>query len=367
MKLGNLPAPSYSLRACISTIFGMCGQDAKGEEHLHQLQSLCSAKCKGYGDQELRVPNLMDVQKIFYEGGYDRIICSTELMGLVALYLKTAFSVPCYFYMHTDWMDFFKRSVHLEDAALGRLRRVLRFYYKRFDGIFVLNEEHSRWLVGKDMGLDPSKVFKTSHWVSSEFRVSQEADVQEEAISGKHGDRPCRLLYVGRLSEEKGVYDLPLVLEQVRSKGLDVEVTVLGDGPARSVLETSLEGVSFEGWVDRETLIERYRWADLLLLPSRFDTFGCVVLEAMACGCPVVAYNQKGPRDIIGDGLSGYLVEDAQGMANAIQDHHQTAQQDHMKAAAVKRAANFDANLVLKQMFEDISMGKVEFQAEIDV
>jgi len=72
-----------------------------------------------YPDQRFRVPNLMEIQRLFRDGGYDRVMCSTEmLMGPIALFLKTAFKVPVYFYMHTDWLDFFEKNTSLDARAL---------------------------------------------------------------------------------------------------------------------------------------------------------------------------------------------------------------------------------------------------------
>lgn len=118
-----------------------------------------------------------------------------------------------------------------------------------------------------------------------------------------------KLLYVGRLSEEKGVYDLPEILKSVKNMGIKVELTIIGDGPSQAVLAQELPSANFISWLSQEQLAPHYGEADLLLFPSRFDTFGCVVLEAMSCGCPVLAYNCKGPKDIIEHGIHGYLVD----------------------------------------------------------
>src|SRR5690606_2352789 len=81
-------------------------------DHLHLLPAVSEFTLPFYKDQVIRLPGLLELQKTFLEGGYDRIICSTEApMGLLAIYLKSAFNVPAYFYAHTDWMDFARRTL----------------------------------------------------------------------------------------------------------------------------------------------------------------------------------------------------------------------------------------------------------------
>ncbi len=82
-------------------------------------------------------------------GGYDRIVCSTEgPMGLVALFLKHAFEVPAWFFVHTDWMDFARTNLAWDRAAMSRLRRILRAFYHSYDGLFVLNAQMRDWFSG---------------------------------------------------------------------------------------------------------------------------------------------------------------------------------------------------------------------------
>jgi glycosyltransferase involved in cell wall biosynthesis len=268
--------------------FLVSGKISKQESHLHIIEQVIEFSSPNYSEQPLRIPNLMDIQKIFYDGAYDRVICSTEGIGWLGLYLKTAFSVPAYFYMHTDWMDFFKRSAHCEDASLSQIRRYLRFFYQQFDGVFVLNEDHRAWLTSQDMGLTKEKIHKTAHWPAEVFRAPH-------PVHRIHNEIP-HLLYVGRLSEEKGVHDLALISHEFTLRGWAHHLTIVGDGPAKTLLKQNLPHANFVGWQNQENLVAYYENSDLLLLPSRFDTFGCVVIEAMHCGCPVVAYNCKGPK-----------------------------------------------------------------------
>jgi glycosyltransferase involved in cell wall biosynthesis len=111
------------------------------------------------------------------------------------------------------------------------------------------------------------------------------------------------MLYVGRLAVEKGLPDF-LSLKRPGTK------LVVGDGPARAELERAYPDIRFLGTKFGPDLVEAYRAADIFVFPSRTDTFGLVLLEALATGVPVAAYPVPGPIDVIGDAPVGSLSDD---------------------------------------------------------
>jgi glycosyltransferase involved in cell wall biosynthesis len=110
-------------------------------------------------------------------------------------------------------------------------------------------------------------------------------------------------LYVGRLAIEKNVAAF-LALDLPGSK------VVVGDGPATKALKASYPAAHFLGLKTDEVLAEIYASADVFVFPSRTDTFGIVLLEALASGLPVAAYPVAGPVDVIGRNGPGILDED---------------------------------------------------------
>jgi glycosyltransferase involved in cell wall biosynthesis len=114
--------------------------------------------------------------------------------------------------------------------------------------------------------------------------------------------RPIHM-YVGRVAIEKNI-EAFLRLEVDGSK------VVVGDGPQRQELERKYPDVLFTGAKHGEDLARHYAAADVFVFPSRTDTFGLVMLEALACGVPVAAYPVPGPLDVIGGSGVGVLDED---------------------------------------------------------
>jgi len=110
-------------------------------------------------------------------------------------------------------------------------------------------------------------------------------------------------LYVGRIAVEKSVEDF-LRLDLPGTKVL------IGDGPQRATLEQAFPRAHFLGVKVGEDLARHYAAADVFVFPSRTDTFGLVLLEALASGVPVAAYPVPGPLDVIGSSGAGCLDTD---------------------------------------------------------
>jgi glycosyltransferase involved in cell wall biosynthesis len=127
------------------------------------------------------------------------------------------------------------------------------------------------------------------------------------------------LLYVGRLGAEKEIDRLKSILTALPKARL----AIVGDGPHRSQLQTHFAGTNthFMGYLQGQELASAYASADVFVFPSRTETLGLVLLEAMAAGCPVVAARSGGIPDIVTDGENGYLFDplDEQGAAIATQ------------------------------------------------
>jgi hypothetical protein len=110
-------------------------------------------------------------------------------------------------------------------------------------------------------------------------------------------------LYVGRVSVEKNLGDF-------LSADLPGSKVVAGEGPALATLRRRFPDAHFVGVLPQPELARLYSTADVFVFPSRTDTFGLVMLEALACGTPVAAYPVQGPVDVLGGAEVGVLHED---------------------------------------------------------
>jgi glycosyltransferase involved in cell wall biosynthesis len=129
-------------------------------------------------------------------------------------------------------------------------------------------------------------------------------------------------LYFGRVSVEKGI-------EEFLALDLSGTKLVVGDGPATESLRRKYPGAVFTGYRFGDELARHVAAADVFVFPSRTDTFGLVLLEAMACGVPVAAYPVTGPIDVVVNGVTGVLSEDLRTAALAALDLDRRACREH--------------------------------------
>ncbi len=131
------------------------------------------------------------------------------------------------------------------------------------------------------------------------------AEMRDQLSDGHPND--TLLIYVGRLSAEKQIDKLKHVLEAVPGTRL----ALVGHGPAREDLEKHFEGTptKFVGYLTGEALAQAYASADMFVFPSSMETFGLVVVEAMAAGLPVVSSRVGGVRDVVREGVTGYTFD----------------------------------------------------------
>lgn len=178
-----------------------------------------------------------------------------------------------------------------------------------------------------------AEVAATSPGCAAELLVvTNPLDLTEFAVP--EGDRDIDVLYAGRLSVEKGVDLLVAAVE-----GLDdVRTVIAGDGPMEAELrQRAGKAVEFPGWLTRPELAARYARARLLVVPSRSEPQGVVVLEAMACGTPVLGARTGGIPEMITDGRTGWLFES--GNATALRGALVSALADPEGLAEAGRAA----------------------------
>lgn len=182
---------------------------------------------------------------------------------------------------------------------------------------------------------------------AEQFHPRFRREAVRAALSDGHPEEVL-LLYVGRLAPEKNLEGLRAVLENVPNTRL----ALVGGGPQREALAAHFAGlpVHFAGYRNGRDLAEAYASADIFVFPSAFESFGLVILEAMAAGLPVVSTRVGGACDLITEGETGYTVEvgDVQGMIEGVRRLASSA--DTLKAAqraARAHAERFDWSAIM--------------------
>ncbi len=160
--------------------------------------------------------------------------------------------------------------------------------------------------------------------------------------------------YVGRLSVEKNVALLPRVARELHERGHDVRFLIVGQGAEEGALRAALPGAVLPGVLRGEALAEAYSNMDCFLFPSHTDTFGNVVLEALASGVPAIVTPDGGPAHIVHatDG-GGCIVEDDAFATSVAMLMENQDRYDGMRARARHYASSASWNTVFEGVYAD--------------
>ena len=228
-------------------------------------------------------------------------VVNPAVLGLAGIYYAKQMDVPLVASYHTHLPKY------LEHYGLGMLEGVLWELLKAMHNQARINLCTSTAMQQEltDHGIENVQVWQRG--VDTElFRPELASREMRDRLTQGHPDAPI-LLYIGRLSAEKEVDRIKPVLEAIPGARL----ALVGDGPHREELEKHFEGTPthFAGYLGGEELGAAYASADAFVFPSRTETLGLVLLEAMAAGCPTVAANAGGIPDIVTDGANGFLFD----------------------------------------------------------
>jgi phosphatidylinositol alpha-mannosyltransferase len=131
----------------------------------------------------------------------------------------------------------------------------------------------------------------------------------------KFSDGKINILFTGRIEKRKGLIYLIRAYMELKKKYPAIRLIVVGKGPLltelrKYIIKHRIRGIHFEGFVSTEILPRYFATADIFCSPALFgESFGIVLLEAMAAGKPVVAFNISGYRDVVDNGKNGLLAE----------------------------------------------------------
>jgi len=223
------------------------------------------------------------------------------ILGLGGIYYAKKLQIPLIASYHTHLPQY------LQHYGLGMLEGLLWELLKSAHNQAQVNLCTSTAMVEEltNHGIERAALWQRG--VDTEMFQPHLANLEMRSrLSQGHPDSPL-LLYVGRLGAEKEIDRIKQILEAIPSARL----ALVGDGPHRLVLEQHFAGTPthFVGYLHGVELASAFASADAFIFPSRTETLGLVLLEAMAAGCPVVAARSGGIPDIVTDGVNGYLFD----------------------------------------------------------
>lgn len=271
-----------------------------------------------YELQKLSFPPILQILDYIQREGFTEVIVSTPgPLGLTALLAAKMLSLPTSGIYHTDFPQYVR--ILTDDSFLETLTwNFMHWFYSQCNLLYV-NSEHYRhcWA---SRGIPAKKIRILPRGLDNVLFNPSRRDLKLRAEFGAtNGD--LVLLYVGRVSKEKDLDILAEAYRKLRKKKAPVQLVIVGHGPYTKELKAALPDAHFTGYLAGGELAAVFASADLFVFPSTTDTFGNVVLEALASGLPCVVSDTGGPRELIEDNVTGFITKslDVESFASAIE------------------------------------------------
>lgn len=315
-----------------------------------------------YEHLSLKIPDLVASIKLICDFNPDEIYISTPgPVGLLGLLMAKTLNAWCTGIYHTD---FTMQANNIVGNAVmeNMIEGGLRWFYSCMDEIKVPTKEYITIL--EKRGFEPSKMSVFERGINLDiFGYRKNARKKVKALFGIK-DGPI-LMYSGRVSKDKNLSLLKKVYWQLLKKRPNVNLLIVGDGPYLEDFRKEMKGchrVIFTGKQKQAALPLLYSASDLFVFPSTTDTFGMVVLEAQACGVPVVVSDIGGPKEIIIEKKTGFIA----GFKSAVQWKNKIEYILALKETAMRKysamrqssASNIRENYSWKKVIEKITAFK---------
>ncbi len=266
------------------------------------IPPLYSFQLPHYEDLDINVPSVLRMLKQVYEYNPDEIYISTPgPVGMLGMLIGRILGIEIKGIYHTDFtME--SEAIIAEPAISNMIEQYSQWFFNQVDTLLVPTNEYMKLL--KERGYRHRHMKKFRRGIRTEHFKPQEQQI-------KPSSNQIKLLYVGRISKDKNLDFLVQVYRQLQSLHPDISLNFAGTGPDLVQLQEdclNLSGVNFLGQVPYQELPQLYNQHDLFLFPSVTDTFGMVALEAQACGIPAIVSNIGGPKEIVADGKTGFVL-----------------------------------------------------------
>lgn len=279
------------------------------------LEPLVTFKLPYYEELTIRVPSVLGMLEYLEPMRPDEVfISSPGIIGLYGLLYSKIYRIKCTAVYHTDFTTQAQNIISGNSPLIKIIERYTKWFHEAANRILVPTAEYIDILMRR--GFDTRKMAIFHRGINTEmFRPVENASSVIRKRYGIKGD--VMLLYAGRISQDKNIdFLLEAVSPLLKREDIKVSLALAGDGPYLQAVRsrhTGENGIYFLGQIENKELPLLYSGCDLLVFPSETDTFGMVVLEAQACGRPALVSHIGGPKNIIVDKETGYVLstEDA--------------------------------------------------------
>ncbi|PXX95520.1 glycosyltransferase family 4 protein [Halomonas sp. LBP4] len=312
--------------------------DAPRAEGMEAELRVRAVPLPGYREVRFGLPATRAIVRLWHQQRPDVVYLATQgPLGWSAQRAARLLSIPVVGGWHTNF-DHYCRDYGLPWLAPLVTRR-LRTFHNRCAATLVPTRRQAGALAAR--GFENLRVMGRGIDGERFSPVHRDPGLRRHWGGDEH--RPVAL-HVGRLAPEKNLDLLRETFLAMLDARPDLTLVVVGDGPGRATLQRALPDAHFTGFIDRDALVRHYASADLFVFPSISETWGNVVLEAMASGLGVVAFRHAAGAELIDDDINGVSlpVGDEAGFREAaVRLCQQPARYARLGRAARRRALQF--------------------------
>jgi glycosyltransferase involved in cell wall biosynthesis len=271
------------------------------EPGIHALETRGAALPR-YPGLRFGLPASRTLRKRWTENRPDAIYVATEgPLGRSAVKTAVKLGIPVATGFHTRF------DTYADHYGVGFLTPVVHGYLRRFhcraNITLVPTDALAQELAA--MGVDHARLLRRA--VDTKLFHPSKRDMSLRESWGVDADTPV-VLYVGRIAPEKNLDLAVETFRAIQQHAPKARYVWVGDGPARAALQAAHPDFIFVGMKRDETLAAHFASADIFPFPSLSETFGNVILEALAAGLPVVAYAEGAAREHLFDNVNGFRI-----------------------------------------------------------
>ncbi len=334
-------------------IFSPGTKQQKKENNDDHVYYFTSTSFKPYPDYRIALFNFFSPVKLVRDKEIDVIhshgIATT---GLAAIESSKKLCIPSVATFHTlvpEAVHYLTTHKNIHNFLQSVAWRYLIWYYSQYSKVLVPSQYIRKLLESK--GVMNMEVL--TNGINRDIFNSGAKPILARKKFGITSDENV-VLYAGRIAKEKNLEMLIEASASMLNVMPKTRFLIVGAGPAETYYKdlVNKKGLdahfTFAGRVDLETLVSSYASADVLAFPSRFDTQGLVVLEAMATGLPAVVHKETAPAEFIENGSNGYLFSDKfdfhEKLIQAIKNRKK------LSDAALLASANYDIKKTIDRL-----------------
>ncbi|MFT6906180.1 MAG: glycosyltransferase involved in cell wall biosynthesis [Oleiphilaceae bacterium] len=307
-------------------------EDKRSKSALEENIPVYGLAIPAYAELKFGLPCKRKLRKLWSKNKPDAIYVATEgPLGFSALRVAKELNIPVLSGFHTNFQAYCKyyRLGWFESIIF----RYMRYFHNQTKGTLVPTQKQKDWLLEQHF----KNVTVLRRGIDFELFSPDKRSSALRSSWGVYADEQPVCLYVGRIAAEKNIALLGTAYESLKLTHPTTRFVFVGDGPMRKQMERDYPDIIFAGMKTGEQLARYYASADIFMFPSRTDTFGNVVTEAMASRLGIVSFNDAAAKELLVNNKSAFIAD-----INSDQDYIDqlhAALNDPEKLAQLREAA----------------------------